>query len=144
MHSLNAASISRQWESSPIYSMPNPNILSSSTTIISGVPVKDTTRIYSMPTFAKNLPSEVIFRTPYWHTPTTNCCGWLCKTDWKPTDYIGLWWKSSINSHNIFWNRKLLPSSRTFMMWATNWWKVYYTITDSFIWMRKWTSILKQ
>lgn len=53
----------------------NPNILSSSTTIISGVPVKDTTRIYSMPTFAKNLPSEVIFRTPYWHTPTTNCCG---------------------------------------------------------------------
>lgn len=74
-HSLNAASISRQWESSPIYSMPNPNILSSSTTIISGVPAKDTTRIYSMPTFAKNLPSEVIFRTPYWHTPTTNCCG---------------------------------------------------------------------
>ena len=72
---LNAASISRQWESSPIYSMPNPNILSSSTTIISGVPVKDTTRIYSMPTFAKNLPSEVISRTPYWHTPTTNCCG---------------------------------------------------------------------
>ena len=60
---------------SPIYSMPNPNILSSSTTIISGVPAKDTTRIYSMPTFAKNLPSEVIFRTPYWHTPTTNCCG---------------------------------------------------------------------
>lgn len=38
-------------------------------------PGKDTTRIYSMPTFAKNLPSEVIFRTPYWHTPTTNCCG---------------------------------------------------------------------
>lgn len=63
------------WESSPIYSMPNPNISSSSTTIISGVPAKDTTRIYSMPTFAKNLPSEVIFRTPYWHTPTTNCCG---------------------------------------------------------------------
>ena len=48
---------------------------SSSTTIISGVPAKDTTRIYSMPTFAKNLPSEVISRTPYWHTPTTNCCG---------------------------------------------------------------------
>lgn len=43
--------------------MPNPNISSSSTTIISGVPAKDTTRIYSMPTFAKNLPSEVIFRT---------------------------------------------------------------------------------
>ena len=55
--------------------LPNPNISSSSTTIISGVPVKDTTRIYSMPTFAKNLPSEVISRTPYWHTPTTNCCG---------------------------------------------------------------------
>ena len=44
--------------------MPNPNILSSSTTIISGVPVKDTTRIYSMPTFAKNLPSEGYFPHP--------------------------------------------------------------------------------
>ena len=44
--------------------MPNPNILSSSTTIISGVPAKDTTRIYSMPTFAKNLPSEVISPHP--------------------------------------------------------------------------------
>ena len=109
MHSLNAASISRQWESSPIYSMPNPNILSSSTTIISA-----SSKGYNLyilyADFYKNLPSEVISHSPTGYTPTTNCCD-----DYAFTESHGLYWlvmEKLLSTATTFSGTKL-PSSRT-------------------------------
>ncbi len=115
---LNAASISRQWKSSPIYSMPNPNILSPLPPLFPGVPAKDTTRIYTLcRLFAKNLPSEVISPAP----PTGIHRQRTAADDYaRRTESHGLYWLVMEKFHqqpqHFLAPQTLLPSSRTFMM----------------------------